>query len=135
MRNRYSKEIKGEVLGKIRSGQKVSEVAKTYGIKETTVRTWLDRDTVSPGSETLELSRLRRENESLLGLVGQPTYESDMRKKFSNVVVTPHRSSKSKLARELGVSRASLYYRRKMPDKDEELRCRIEAAEFLPGFI
>ncbi len=81
MRKRYSNEIKEEVLGKIRNGQKVSEIANTYGIKETTVRTWLDRDTVSPGSETLELSRLRRENESLLRLVGQLTYESDMRKK------------------------------------------------------
>lgn len=80
MRKRYSKEIKEEVLGKIRNGQKVSEIANTYGIKETTVRTWLDRDKVSPGSETLELSRLRRENESLLRLVGQLTYESDMRK-------------------------------------------------------
>lgn len=34
--------------------------------------------------------------------------------------------SKSELARELGVSRASLYYRRKVPEKVEELRLRIE---------
>lgn len=42
-------------------------------------------------------------------------------------MVSAERVNKSKLARELGVSWASLYYRRKMPDKDEELRCRIEA--------
>ena len=35
--------------------------------------------------------------------------------------------SKSRLARELGVSRGSIYYRCKIPDKDEELRRRIEA--------
>ena len=34
--------------------------------------------------------------------------------------------SKSRLALELGVSRATLYYRRKIPEKDEELRRRIE---------
>lgn len=35
--------------------------------------------------------------------------------------------NKSALARELGVSRASLYYRKKIPKRDEDLRCRIEA--------
>lgn len=35
--------------------------------------------------------------------------------------------SKSQLARELGVSRASLYYRHKMPARDEALRRQIEA--------
>lgn len=34
--------------------------------------------------------------------------------------------SKSRLARELGVSRASLYYQARLPVKDEELRRRIE---------
>lgn len=73
MRKRYSKEIKEEVLGKVRSGHKVSEVAATYGIKEMTVRSWLDRDTLSAKSETLELSRLRSENDTLLRLLGQLT--------------------------------------------------------------
>jgi len=36
--------------------------------------------------------------------------------------------SKTRLAKELGVSsRASLYYRHKMPEKDENLRKQIEA--------
>jgi hypothetical protein len=35
--------------------------------------------------------------------------------------------TKSALARELGVSRASLYYQRKLPEKDELLRREIEA--------
>ncbi len=34
--------------------------------------------------------------------------------------------SKARLAKELGVSRASLYYRRKIPEKDEALRRKIE---------
>ena len=44
MRKRYSKEIRAEVLGKIRAGQRVSDVAKNHGISEPTVRTWLERD-------------------------------------------------------------------------------------------
>jgi transposase InsO family protein len=35
--------------------------------------------------------------------------------------------TKAELARRLGVSRGSLYYRHKIPEKDEELRRRIEA--------
>jgi len=78
---RYSKEVKEEVLGKVRSGKKVAEVAKEHGINEMTIRTWLERDTESGTAQTLEMSRLRRENESLLRLVGQLTYESDVQKK------------------------------------------------------
>lgn len=81
MTKRYSKEIKEEVLNKIRSGNRVAAVAREYGIKENTVRTWLERDTVRGSAESLEMSRLRRENEALLRIVGQLTYESEMKKK------------------------------------------------------
>jgi transposase len=76
---RYSKEIREEVLSKIRSGRKVMDVSKEHGISDMTIRTWLERD--ADGSQTLEMSRLRRENESLMRLVGQLTYESDLQKK------------------------------------------------------
>jgi transposase InsO family protein len=43
--------------------------------------------------------------------------------------------SKAELARELGVSRASLYYRHRLPVRDEELRRQIEAVmEKNPGY-
>ena len=78
---RYTQAVKDEVLGKIRGGRKVVEVSKEHGISEMTVRTWLTRDTESGAALILETSRLRRENESLLRLVGQLTYESDVQKK------------------------------------------------------
>lgn len=81
MRKKYPQAVKDEVLCKIQSGRKVVEVAREHGIKENTVRNWLERDTVSGSSEILETSRLRRENEALLRLVGQLTYESEMQKK------------------------------------------------------
>ena len=78
---RYPREIKEEVLKKIREGQRVSEVAKAHGINEMTVRTWLERDTESTAAETLEISRLKRENESLLKIIGQLTYRAELREK------------------------------------------------------
>lgn len=48
------------------------------------------------------------------------------RKKIDSVQAVEH-GNKSQLARELGVSRSSLYYKRKLPEKDERLRREIEA--------
>lgn len=81
MGKRYAKEVKEEVLRKIREGQKVSEVSRVFGINDMTIRTWLERDTESPAAETLEISRLKRENESLLKIIGQLTYRAELREK------------------------------------------------------
>jgi transposase-like protein len=81
MSKRYAPEVREEVVKKIRNGQKVLEVAKLHGINEMTIRTWLERDTTSTAAETLELSRLKRENESLLRIIGQLTYQADVREK------------------------------------------------------
>ena len=74
-RKRYEREQKAEVLRKVREGRKVSSVAEEHGMSEQTVRTWVKRETEGRGSEILEVSRLRRENESLLKLVGRLTLE------------------------------------------------------------
>lgn len=81
MAKRYPQEVREEVLKKIRNGQKVSDVAKLHGINDMTIRTWLERDTASIAAETLEISRLKRENESLLRIIGQLTYQADVREK------------------------------------------------------
>jgi len=81
MGGRYSKEKKSEILEKIRGGHKVSEVGKMYGVNELTIRTWLERETGSTASEILEVSRLKRENENLLRIIGQLTYQADVREK------------------------------------------------------
>lgn len=81
MAKRYSREIREEVLGKIRNGRRVKDVASEHGISEMTVRTWLSRDVGQSSSETLELSRLRRENQALFRILGQLTYEAELGKK------------------------------------------------------
>lgn len=81
MAKRYPKETKEAVLKKIRDGQRISEVSKLFGINEMTIRSWVERDTGMAASETLELSRLRRENEALLRIIGQLTYQAERREK------------------------------------------------------
>lgn len=81
MGKRYSSEVLKEVLEKVRGGKKVAAVAREHGINEMTIRSWLERDTESGAAQTLEMSRLRRENEALLRLVSQLTYESELQKK------------------------------------------------------
>lgn len=86
MGKRYSREVKEEVLGKIRSGQKVSEVAKVHGMSEMTIRTWLGRDVAGSSSMTLEVSRLRRENAELVRIIGELKVDSERQKKKSRRV-------------------------------------------------
>lgn len=86
MGKRYSREVKEEVLAKIRSGQKVSEVAQIHGMSEMTIRTWLGRDAAGGGSMTLEVSRLRRENAELVRIIGELKVDSERQKKKSRRV-------------------------------------------------
>ena len=81
MGKRYAREVREEVVGKIRSGERVSEVARAHGIKEMTVRTWLERDASGGNVSALEIGRLRRENETLLKIIGQLKVESEKQKK------------------------------------------------------
>ena len=81
MGKRYAKEVKEEVVRKIREGQRVLEVARSHGINEMTIRSWLERDSGMMAAETLEISRLKRENESLLKIIGQLTYRAELREK------------------------------------------------------
>lgn len=86
MGKRYSREVKEEVLGKIRSGQKVAEVARVHGIHEMTIRTWLGRDVAGSSSMALEVSRLRRENAELVRIIGELKVDSERQKKKSRRV-------------------------------------------------
>ena len=78
MGKRYAKEVKEEVLRKVREGQRVSEVARSHGINEMTIRSWLERDTGMTAAETLEISRLKRENESLLKIIRSEEHTSEL---------------------------------------------------------
>lgn len=77
---RIPKEIKDEVLTRIKQGQKVPQLAEQYGISSKTIYSWLSAGVAAEVS-TLEYARMKRERDDLLRLVGNLTLEVEKRKK------------------------------------------------------
>ena len=75
------KEIKEEILGKARSGQRIAELAKQYGISDKSIYTWLRQDTGEEVISVLKYNKLRRENEELKRLIGELTLDASWKKK------------------------------------------------------
>lgn len=74
------KEIKAEILEKIRLGQKAPVLAAQYGISATTIYTWLARS-VTPEVSLVEYNRLKRENEELKRIIGIMALDLELEKK------------------------------------------------------
>lgn len=81
MYRRVPKEIKDEVLEKIRSGGKVKELADQYGISTKTVYTWLSADISPDGISQLKYNKLKRENDELKRIIGLLTLDLSRGKK------------------------------------------------------
>ena len=65
------KEIKNEILAKVKGGEKVADLARQYGISDKSVYTWLHQD---PGDQVISIiqyNRLKREHEELKKLIGE----------------------------------------------------------------
>jgi len=75
-------ETKNEILGKVKSGQPVTEAAKQYAVSAKTIYAWLQNETRSEIS-ILEYNRLRKENEELKRIIGLITLELERGKKNS----------------------------------------------------
>lgn len=74
------KEIREEILKKVKEGVGIKEVADQYSISDRTIYGWLQQSaTKEPG--TLELVRLRKENQELYNLLGRATAELERSKK------------------------------------------------------
>ena len=65
------KEIKTEILAKVKSGEKVSELADQYGISDKSIYTWLHKETGDTVVSIVQYNRLKRENEELKKLIGE----------------------------------------------------------------
>ena len=59
------KEIKNEILAKVKSGEKVADLARQYGISDKSIYTWLHQDTGDQVVSIIQYNRLKRENEEL----------------------------------------------------------------------
>ncbi|MFH1967174.1 MAG: transposase [Patescibacteria group bacterium] len=77
---RIPKEIKDEILSRIKQGQKVPQLASEYGVSDKSIYNWLSQG-IQAEISTLEFGRLQRERDDLLRLVGNLTLEVEKRKK------------------------------------------------------
>lgn len=75
------KEIKQEILGKVKLGQKVMDLAKLYGVSDKTIYYWLRQSSGEEVVSAVKYNKLKRENEELKRLIGEITLEMSLGKK------------------------------------------------------
>lgn len=75
-----AKEVREEILGKVKLGEKVPVLAETYGVSEKTIYNWV-RNKVVGSMSVLEASKLRKENQELKEIIGVLTHELSRVKK------------------------------------------------------
>jgi len=69
LRTAIAKEVKEEVLSKIKAGEPAASLAQTYGISVKTIYGWLRWNTANKVS-WMEHLRLKRENQQLKEIIG-----------------------------------------------------------------
>ncbi len=74
------KEIRDEILRRLKDGESAVKLASEYGISDKTIYHWTVKSTrkINP---ILELSRLKRENKTLYEMIGFITVELNKQKK------------------------------------------------------
>lgn len=65
------KEIKQEIVGKVKLGEKVTDLSRQYGISDNTIYTWLHKETGDQLVSIVQYNKLKRENEELKRLLGE----------------------------------------------------------------
>ena len=78
---RIPKEIKDEILAKARTGGKVADLAKMYGLSDRTIYAWLQKDSGEEIISALKYHKLQKENEELKRLIGELTLSLSVREK------------------------------------------------------
>lgn len=77
---RVPPDVKRQIIERIRQGEPVLKIAEEHGIGKSTIAYWLSKDVSAPPS-LLELGKLKRENQSLLEIIGRLTVELTAEKK------------------------------------------------------
>ena len=75
------KEIKTEILGKVKSGEKVVDLAHQYAVSDKSIYTWLRLESGDQVVSLVQYNRLKRENEELKRLVGDITLKMSLGEK------------------------------------------------------
>ena len=109
------KEIKEEVLVKVKAGERVSALVEQYGISTNSIYTWLSKEAGHEIISTLKYNKLKRENEELKRLIGELTLDVSLVEKIELVKAG---SNKSVRALALGINRKNIYKERKLIKRD-----------------
>lgn len=64
------KETKMKILEEVKNGSKVLEVASKYNLSDRTIYAWMKQQADNTGTSSLEISKLRKENQELKELIG-----------------------------------------------------------------
>lgn len=70
MSNQHDQALKDEVLEAIKNGKKVSDVCAQKNLSTKTVYAWLRKQADNTGTSSLELAKLRKENQELKEIIG-----------------------------------------------------------------
>lgn len=139
LKNTINKEVKEEILTKVKEGQAVMTLAKQYGISDKTIYGWL-RGKVINNVSFLEFAKLRKENQILKEIVGVLTVELEKTKKridLSTIILERvPQATKSFICSLLNICRNGFYKQRnKLKQKDELLKNQIlKVLEFNPVY-
>ena len=80
MARRISQEIKDKIVEKIKSdGLSAYQAAEEFGVSANTIYSWLGKGKI--GADTLEVGRLRRENQQLKMIIAEVMLDSGKGKK------------------------------------------------------
>lgn len=80
MKKAINKEVKDEILAKVKAGEKVTVISSQYGVSDKTIYGWLRGKAINTVS-FLEYAKLRKENQVLKEIVGVLTVELEKTKK------------------------------------------------------
>lgn len=83
MFNPIAKEVKDEIIAKVKSGEKVSVLSKQYGVSDKAIYNWLGKKAMGTIS-LLSYRKLQNENKQLKEILGIVTYELEKSKKKRN---------------------------------------------------
>lgn len=78
---RVSKEIKAEIIQKVKAGERVVELGEQYGVSPKTIYGWLRAESGESVVSVLQYNKLKRENEELKRLIGELTLNMHQQKK------------------------------------------------------
>jgi transposase-like protein len=80
LKNAISKEVKEEILGKVKAGEGVPSLSEKYGVSTKTIYNWLKGKAARQVS-WMEYIRLKKENQQLKEIIGVLSLEVEKSKK------------------------------------------------------